>query len=189
MKTSDTTYRDLAVGLYPKMEYKPIEQCQPGDLVRLGWGGNSWAFIAKHQENESWLAVLLSDLPSQPSIGPAQQPPFYINLASDMRECVLCYGKNWRIEINQKIENVKLGTNCSYEYSGSLVVKGEQCLLLASPFDPRGFGSTACIDLASGELSEWPMGSVGIFLNWSLSLHMGGDLFEPLLSFPVEKQG
>ena len=177
------------MGLYPKMEYKLIEQCQPGDLVRLGGGGNSWAFIAKHQENKSWLAVLLSDFPSLSSIEPTRQPPLYVNLAADGREYVLCYGKNWRIEINQETENVKLGVNCSYEYDGALVVKDEQCFLLAGFINPYRLGNNiVCIDLASGELADWPSGSVGVFSNWFLSLHMGGDHFEPLLSFPVGKQ-
>ena len=176
------------MGLYPKMEYKPIEQCQPGDLVRLGWGGNSWAFIAKHQENQSWLAVLLSDLPPLPSTESTRQPPLYVNLAADGRGYALCYGKNWRIEINQETENVNLGVSCSSEYGGALVVKGEKCFLLAGPFDPYGLRNSVCIDLVSGELAEWPIGSAGVFFNWSISLHMGGDRFEPLLSFSVEKQ-
>lgn len=68
-------------------------------------------------------------------------------------------------------------------------MKGEQCFLLAGCFNPYSLGNnTVCIDLASGELTEWPTGSVGIFLKWSISLHMGEGCFQPLLSFPVENE-
>ncbi len=180
------------MGLYPKMEYKAIEQCQPGDLVRLAWNGKSWALIAKDQENGSLLTVFLSYPPFPQSIEPTRQPqlPFYEGLPTDGREYyALCYEKNWHIKINQEGENIKLDRHCSSEYRGALVVKGEQCLLLAGPFNPYNqLRNLVYINLASGELEERPNGPVGAFFNWSLSLHMGGDCFEPLLSFPVGKQ-
>ena len=175
------------MGIYPKMKYKPIEQCQPGDLVRLAWGSKPWAFIAKNQENDSRLVVLLSDFSHTERNG---QPPLYVELTESacQEQYALCYGKDWRIEINQDIEKIKFSENCSREPKGALFVKDEQHFLLADPFDPRGFGNKRCIDLTSGFIEKRPIGSVGVFLSWSLSLHMGGDRFEPLLSFPVRKE-
>lgn len=173
--------------IYPKMEYKLIEQCQPGDLIRLVWWDRTpLAFIAKYKESESWLAVFLSDLPH---IDRIQQPPLYVDLEKStcQEKYALCYAKDWRIEISQDIENIKLPTYCSYEHKGALYIKNEQYFLPAYPFNPH-YGNIRYINLTSGMVEKRPGDSVGIFLNWSLSLYMGSDRFQTLLSFPVKSE-
>ena len=111
---------------YPKMEYKLIEQCQPGDLVRLAmWGHIPLAFIIKYKESESRLAVLLSDLPHIDRTQQPPQPPLYIELEESIykEKYALCYVKDWHIEINQDTENIKLPRDCSYEHRGRSLCK------------------------------------------------------------------
>ena len=122
---------------------------------------------------------------------PDRQLPLYVELEASTRreEYALCYGRNWRIDINQDPEKISFFRNYSLKDNGALVMKNEKYLLLSNSFYTENFRrTTRCVDLTSGTVEEQPGGRVGVFLNWSLLVHMGSDRFQTLVSFPVEPE-
>ena len=162
---------------FPRLSRKPVDQCEPGELIRLEWGsGNPWAFIAA--DREARMVTFLSDLPDT-------VPPRYARLP-DATEYVLSCGNDWRIKINQDTANVDLTASRFYKRNGTLVLEDDRHLLFVEPFRPSEFTVPVYVDFASGKLVERPKGPAAIFLRWSLDVHMGSDRFETLVSLPVE---
>ena len=186
------------MNIYPKLSYKPIGQCEPGELVRFDEISQRkseeplltyyWAFITMCQEKKHRLEVL-SYCPTD-TLGP--YPLVYIidepnDTNEEEPEYVLSYGKNWRIEIDMKdAANINQIKSCYSQSSGTLVLKNDQYLLYVKS---RSGLSTYYINLTSGESSEWPEGPVATFRKWSLAVYVGGDdPFQTLVSFPVETE-
>ena len=160
---------------YPKMEYKPIEHCEPGELVRLRLStGSNWAFIATNHEDDE-ISVILPTA--------ADELPYYL-LLPNYTQYVLSYGKHWNILIDQDSANISLET----DYKGMLILDGDRHLLIMH--SPNKFlGRIFYVDLTSWKMVDPPEHGFKI-LKWSLEVGIGGDRFQTLVSFPLklEKQ-
>ena len=163
--------------VYPKLKCKPIDQCEPGELIRLQLSdGGNWAFIATNYEN-NMISVVLPILPNG--------RPYYSLLPDDTRY-VLSYGKDWNILINQDDANVSLETDPFCGYKGMLILHGDLYLLVMHLHNFAG--RTFYVDLISWKMVGPPKHGFAVFLNWSLEINIGGDRFQTLVSFPMESE-
>ena len=138
------------MNIYPELSYKPIGQCEPGELVRFDEISQRkseeplltyyWAFITMCQEKKCPLVVLSYCPTDTPS--PYQSVHHIIDDLDSIIEIeeepkyVLSYGKNWRIEIDMKdAANINQIKSCYSHQSGNsaengtLVLKNDQYLL------------------------------------------------------------
>ena len=163
---------------YPKMKCKPIEQCEPGELIRLRLAtGSNWAFMATNPEDNKIL-VILPILPNE--------RPCYL-LLPNYTKYVLSYGKDWNILIDQDGANVNLETDTSYGYKDMLILDGARHLLVMHP--PDNFARMSLyLDLTSWKIVDPPKGGFTTFSKWSLEVSVGGDRFRTLVSFSLESE-
>lgn len=166
------------MNLYPKMKCKPIEQCEPGELIRLRLATDSdWAFMATNLENNKILVIL--------PIPPNKWP--HHSLLPNYTKYVLSYGKDWNILVDQDSTNVNLEADQSYGCNDMLILDGARHLLVMHHPDnfPRMF---LYLDLTSCKIVDPPKGRFTTFSKWSVEVSVGGDRFQTLVSFLTESE-
>ena len=165
------------MNIYPEMKCKPIEQCEPGELIRLRLVNNYWAFIATDSENNKFFVVLPN---------PPDKNPSYCYISGYTRY-VLSYGKDWNILIDQDSANVNLEVELSHAYEDMFILDGTRYLLVIPP--PNKYtGISIYLDLSSWKIADPPKARFTMFSKWSLEVSIGGDRFKTLVSFPLEAE-
>lgn len=159
--------------ILPRLQIKDIHDCSPGELVRLSWGDEPLAFVARH-ENSFFEILLEGD-----QVG---RTPCYYKCNSEA-STVLSYGLEYDFELSQSGPR-EIRTNRFYETNGAVVIAGQQTLMRVAPARGQYGYTSAYLDLNSGLLANTPQPGHSTFAHWEILLrHENTERRTSLLKF------
>jgi len=164
----------IHVEIFPQVTRKPLGDCEAGELVRVKWGGEQTFALVVTDDGQQFLVFLpVDDGEQMPKIVSLERPDI----------SAVCYGRSYRIEVDQDARHVDLTGQHLWDKSGALVVAGDHYLMhVKASRESRRLVGSLYLRLETGTLAPEPVGRVAIFGKWSLILPKGGDRYETLLT-------
>jgi hypothetical protein len=142
----------------PKLEHKLLNECAPGELVRLSWGDEPLAFVAKH--DDKFFEILLEGDQGE------KTPCFYTSDTDD--HPVLSYGGDFEFEISQTGPR-EIHTSRLYERNGAILI-GQSIFMRVAPARGLFHYSPIYVDLKSGMITGIPRTDFSTFIHWEISI-------------------
>lgn len=151
--------------LFPKCTLQLVEECKPGDLVRMTtYGDEGVLAIVSDWHNEDMIAVVaLTDAGAEINWLPEKAP-----------DRLLCYGRKYALHLNQK-HQVEYRTQSLSTQSGCIVLHCNEHYLNAhfpGRFHDKSNYAGYQLNLATGEVSKIAssMSNYACYGTWQLEL-------------------